>query len=164
MKKYLLSFCLLLLALGARSQQQAMYSQYMTNYFLLNPAVAGFEKDWNLKVGFRNQWVGFEGAPRTFYLSGETALFKGRRRRRDKGHHGAGGYLYADKTGPSSRSGVLLSYAYHVPLAENLYLSGGLFAGVQQFRFDPNQVHLADNSNHLDPVSMQGGCRPCCPT
>lgn len=156
MRKYLLIFILLAGALGAQAQQKALYSQYMTNYFLLNPAVAGFDKDWKVKAGFRNQWVGFEGAPQTIYLSAETALVKGgRRRRRNQGFHGGGGYLYADKTGPTSRSGALLSYAYHLPLSKTLFWSTGLFAGIQQFRFDPGKIHLADNSNDLDPVSRQ---------
>jgi type IX secretion system PorP/SprF family membrane protein len=160
MKKYILFFSLCLLGAGVRAQQKALYSQYMTNYFLLNPAVAGFGKDWQIKAGFRNQWVGFEGAPKTTYLSGETALFKGRRRRRrDQGYHGAGGYLYTDKTGPTSRSGVLLSYAYHLPLSKTLFWSTGLFAGIQQFSFDPDKIQLADNSNDLDPVSRQGDLR-----
>jgi type IX secretion system PorP/SprF family membrane protein len=158
MKKYILFFSLFLLAMAARAQQKALHSQYMTNYFLVNPAVAGFDKDLKIKAGFRNQWVGFEGAPKTIYLSGESALVKGPRKRRrgNQGYHGAGGYLYTDNTGPTSRSGLLLSYAYHLPLSKTLFLSTGLFAGIQQYRFDPNKIQLADNSNDLDPVSRQG--------
>ena len=58
-------------------------------------------------------------------------------------YHGAGGYAYTDKTGPTTRTGALLSYAYHVPLNRDVYLSSGVFAGFQQFRFDPDQVQLA---------------------
>jgi type IX secretion system PorP/SprF family membrane protein len=166
MKKYLLIIGLLLLALHGRAQQKALYSQYMTNYFLLNPAVAGFDKDWKFKAGFRNQWVGFEGAPKTTYLSGESALFKNQRKRRRRGpqsYHGAGGYLYTDKTGPTNRSGLLLSYAYHLPLSKTVFLSTGLFAGVQQFAFDPNKIQLANNSNDQDPASRQGNLNALLP-
>lgn len=137
------------------AQQKALYSQYMTNYYLLNPAVAGVEKDLNFKAGYRNQWVGFEGAPKTFYVSGETALFK-----KDivegQAYHGVGGYAYTDQTGPTTRTGVLLSYAYHVPLSEKIYLSSGVFAGVQQYRFDANKIYLAEGSNERDPVTRSG--------
>ncbi|MFD2245776.1 type IX secretion system membrane protein PorP/SprF [Pontibacter ruber] len=157
MKNYILIICFLILGPVAVAQQKALYSQYMTNYYLLNPAVSGFEKDWNFKAGFRNQWVGFEGAPKTFYLSGETALFKQQlRRRRAQPYHGAGGYAYTDNTGPTTRTGMLLSYAYHVPLNRKVYLSSGLFAGFQQFRFDPNKIQLADGSNERDPVTNAG--------
>ncbi|WP_460894146.1 PorP/SprF family type IX secretion system membrane protein [Rufibacter soli] len=160
MKKHLFILIFLLGATVAVAQQRAISSQYMTNYFLLNPAVAGYEKDLNVKAGFRNQWVGFEGAPKTFYVSGETALFQHQRsrgnRRRLKAFHGAGGYAYTDKTGPTTRSAVLASYAYHVPLSRELFLSSGVFAGFQQFKFDPNKVQLADNSNGIDPVTSTG--------
>jgi type IX secretion system PorP/SprF family membrane protein len=159
MKKYLILFTFLLGASVAEAQQKALSSQYMTNYFLLNPAVAGYEKDLNFKAGFRNQWVGFEGAPQTFYLSGEGALFQNSRRRRRgrmQGFHGVGGYLYTDNTGPTRQTAVLASYAYHVPLNRELWLSSGMFVGAQQFKFDPNKVQLADNSNHLDPVTASG--------
>ncbi len=141
----------------AVAQQKALYSQYMTNYFLINPAVSGLEKDWNFKAGYRNQWTGFEGAPKTYYLSGETALFKRSiRSKRVQPYHGAGGYVYTDQTGPTTRTGLLLSYAYHVPINRKIYLSSGVFAGVQQFRFDANKIHLAEGSDERDPVT-QGG-------
>ena len=148
MKNYILFFFFLLLALTTQAQQKALYSQYMTNYYLLNPAVTGFEKDWQLSAGFRNQWVGFEGAPKTFYLSAHTAVLKNRKRRLrpDQGYHGAGGCLYSDNTGPTRRSGFQFSYAYHKPLTRELFASAGIFAGVQQFSFDPNKVQLANNS------------------
>ncbi len=157
MKNYILIFCFLLVGSVAVAQQKALYSQYMTNYFLLNPAVAGVEKDWNIKAGYRNQWTGFDGAPKTFYLSAETALFKQTlRSRRSRPYHGAGGYIYKDQTGPISQTGVLLSYAYHVPLNQSLYLSSGVFAGAQQYKFDEGKIHLADGSNERDPVTRQG--------
>ncbi|ALI98383.1 PorP/SprF family type IX secretion system membrane protein [Rufibacter tibetensis] len=160
MKKHLFLLFFLLGTTAAVAQQKVLSSQYMTNYYLLNPAVAGFEKDLNFKAGFRNQWVGFEGAPTTFYVSGETALFKDKRRRgrrgRTQGFHGVGGYAYSDRTGPTSQTAALASYAYHVPLTRELYFSSGVFAGFQQFKFDPNKVQLADNSNHIDPVTRSG--------
>jgi type IX secretion system PorP/SprF family membrane protein len=158
MKIKILFFLFLLLATGAVAQQKALYSQYMTNYYLLNPAVAGFEKDVNFKVGYRNQWVGFDGAPKTYYLSGEGALFNRhlKRSRRAQAFHGAGGYVYTDQTGPTTRTGALASYAYHVPLNRKIFLSSGIFAGFQQFRFDPSKVYLADGSNERDPVTNHG--------
>ncbi|MCJ8166072.1 type IX secretion system membrane protein PorP/SprF [Pontibacter sp. E15-1] len=158
MNKSAILLFLSLLASAAVAQQKALYSQYMTNYYLLNPAVSGYGKDLQLKAGYRNQWVGFEGAPSTFYLSGEGALFQnGRNRsRRSQPFHGAGGYVYKDVTGPTSRTGLLLSYAYHVPLSRGIFLSSGLFAGVQQYTFNANKIQLADGSNERDPVTSGG--------
>lgn len=145
------------MATGAAAQQKALYSQYMSNYFILNPAVAGFEKDVNIRMGYRNQWVGFDGAPKTFYLSGEGALFNYelKRSRRAQPFHGVGGFVYTDQTGPTTRTGALASYAYHVPLNRDIFLSSGFFAGFQQFRFDPSKVRLAEGIDS-DPVTNHG--------
>ncbi|MFD3002316.1 type IX secretion system membrane protein PorP/SprF [Pontibacter toksunensis] len=155
MKNYILIFCFLLMGSAAVAQQKALYSQYMTNYYLLNPAVAGMEKDITFKAGYRNQWVGFKGAPKTFYVSGETALFK-ENLTEGQAYHGVGGYAYTDQAGPTTRTGLLLSYAYHVPLSESIYLSSGVFAGMQQYRFDASKVYLAEGSNERDPVTSGG--------
>ncbi|TPE42585.1 PorP/SprF family type IX secretion system membrane protein [Pontibacter mangrovi] len=157
MKNYILIFCFMLVGSVAVAQQKALYSQYMTNYFLLNPAVAGAEKDLNVKAGYRNQWTGFEGAPKTYYLSAEMALDRGpSRSRRLRAYHGGGGYVYSDQVGPITQTGLQLSYAYHVPINRSMYLSSGIFAGVQQYRFDENKIHLADGTNDEDPVTQQG--------
>jgi type IX secretion system PorP/SprF family membrane protein len=162
MKKLSILLFFSLLASVAVAQQKALYSQYMANYYLLNPAVAGYSKNLNFKMGYRNQWAGFEDAPSTVYLSAEGALFqnsRNRKRRRSRGiqaFHGAGGYLYKDASGPTSRTGILVSYAYHVPLSKTVFLSSGLFAGVQQYLFDESKIYLADNSNDRDPVTSGG--------
>ncbi|GAB3817887.1 hypothetical protein GCM10028895_14440 [Pontibacter rugosus] len=158
MKRFSILVLLIVLSSAAIAQQKALYSQYMTNYYLLNPAVSGYSKNLNIKAGYRNQWVGFDDAPSTFYVSGEAALFQDNRRRsaRSKPFHGAGGYIYKDVTGPTSRTGVLLSYAYHVPLSRSVYLSSGMFAGMQQYSFNASKIQLADGSNDRDPVTNGG--------
>ena len=60
----------------AFGQQIPHHSQYMFNDFLINPAVAGNKEYAPVILGFRNQWTGFTGAPRTMTLSMHTALDK----------------------------------------------------------------------------------------
>lgn len=174
MKKYILALFFCSLALVSKAQQTPLFSQYMTNYYLLNPAVAGEDKDLILSTGYRTQWVGFEGAPTTYYLSGHMPLqqpMKGRRSRsrgrrmggRMGGYHAAGAYLYGDKTGPISRTGANVSYAYHIPFNREVESSVGITAGVQQFFFDTNKIHLADNSTSMDPVTMGGSRKAVLP-
>lgn len=175
MKKYILVLGLCLFVLAAKAQQTPLFSQYMTNYYLLNPAAAGAEKDIVLQTAYRTQWVGFEGAPKTYYLSGHTPLQKSarargkgmRRGRRSpakmSSFHAAGAFLYGDVAGPISRTGINLSYAYHIPLNREISSSVGITAGVQQFFFDANRLHLADNSNNFDPVTMAGSQKTLIP-
>ncbi len=156
MKKILLTLVLIASAAFAYAQQMVMYSQYMTNGYLLNPAMGGKDLDFNLKMGYRNQWVGFEGAPRTYYLSGHAALGLKNDSLSYKGFHGVGGFVCTDRTGPIDRTGVNFSYAYHIPLSANVFASLGAFGGIKQYRLDAGRIHLANNSNDRDPVT-QGG-------
>ena len=51
------------------AQQEAQYSNYNMNSFMLNPAVAGSKAFLNAKLGMRSQWVGIEGSPQTQFAS-----------------------------------------------------------------------------------------------
>lgn len=176
--KTLLSSCMMLfllsMAVGAAAQQRAQYSQYMLNPFVLNPAVAGLEDYIDLRTSYRAQWVGLEGGPQTGYLAGHMALNKtdqtstvrvpdsrGRvapLRRRNTyqpvaGHHGVGALLHYDRTGPTSRTSLLASYARHQPLTGTLKLAFGLSGGVTQHMLDFDQLELLDPT---DPIAQQG--------
>jgi type IX secretion system PorP/SprF family membrane protein len=172
MKKYILALFFCTGSLLGAAQQTPLFSQYISNYYLLNPAMAGSEEDIMLKAGYRLQWVGFEGAPATYYLSGHTPFQKqpngrGKRSRRGSrrptGFHAGGGYVYGDNTGPISRTGLNLSYAYHIPLSREITTSVGLTAGMQQYLFDADKLNLADNSNDFDPVTMGGNRKSLVP-
>ena len=60
--------------LSAFSQQDPMLSQYMFNGLYLNPAYAGSHKYWTSTLTYRNQWVGFDGAPETFIAAVDGPL------------------------------------------------------------------------------------------
>lgn len=129
------------------AQQLAQLSQYMNNNFLLNPAVAGTYDYVDVKFSHRTQWVGLEGAPRTYYATMHSALTPPRRRtlrqRRGK-FNGIGGLLYADVTGPTSRTGAYFSFAHNVALTRRLRLALGVAVGVQQFAIDGSQLRFHD--------------------
>ena len=59
-----------------RSQQLPVYSQYLYNKFLINPAVAGSNGYTSVNFTARQQWSGYYGAPRTFSLSYQTRMLK----------------------------------------------------------------------------------------
>lgn len=135
------------------AQQRPQHTQYFQNNYLLNPAVAGIENYMDVRSGFRNQWVGMEGAPATFYTSVHTALNKNDRNapRFRKGkrytpqaasnanknnrfyvrpHHGVGAIAQMDNSGLLSSFSFNLSYAYHLPLTKSINLSSGISAGI----------------------------------
>ncbi len=60
----------------ATGQQVPLYSQYLYNKFLINPAVAGSDGYTSFNLTAREQWVGYSGAPRTFSFSGQWRILK----------------------------------------------------------------------------------------
>ena len=76
MRKKAYILLLSLFATCASGQQLPIYSQYLFNRFLINPAVAGSDGYTSLNLTAREQWVGYDGAPRTFSFSAQTRIIK----------------------------------------------------------------------------------------
>lgn len=159
MKAIFTSIALCLLYSLSFSQQRPQLTQYMQNSFLVNPAVAGIESYADLRAGYRSQWVGIEGAPKTFYTSIHAALNKhdrnaeplGQRnnislksnanrnnRFYQKPHHGIGAIAQVDQAGIIRASTLSVSYAYHLPITQTINLSSGVNAGVTQISLNRN--------------------------
>ena len=179
MKKIVITAAILLLAICSRAQQVPHFSQYMLNPYLANPAVAGSENYIDVRTGWRNQWTGVDGAPKSLYLTahlplnkmdnrataisspsrwrnGRKALFEAYRDkdvRLEQAHHGAGLSVMTDKAGALKRSDVSLTYAYHLPLTKSLKMSVGLSGGVSVYKVDLSRLVLTDPN---DPTYTSG--------
>lgn len=148
----LLPFAVVLMAaLPALAQQLPQLTQYMHNDYIFNQAVAGSRQAFELRSGHRYQWVGVQDAPRTFTLSGHTAL--GRKM-------GVGGYLFTDHVGPTRRTGFQLSYAYHLRLTEDLKLGFGLGFGMLQFLIDGSKITFHDQGDPTMDNQLRGELKP----
>ena len=143
----------------SQAQQRAHFSQYMNNYYLLNPAVSGLDDVFDVKLGYRTQWVGMADHPETYYLTGHTPVFKdvgydrgvhGALRGQHTSWHNVGGNVYRDVTGPSSRSGAALSYAYNMKLKRHLHASFGASVGVQQYSIDFTKLNPGEADREID--------------
>ncbi|MDX9771672.1 MAG: PorP/SprF family type IX secretion system membrane protein [Tenuifilaceae bacterium] len=146
---------IMLLAGRVSAQQQPVYSQYMMNPFLINPAIAGYQgyTDFNL-IG-REQWLGYSEGPSTYALSGQTRIlrtsYRNRsrvirsrsRRRRPSGRVGIGGFIYNDQNGAMSRTGFQGTYAYHIYVRDIQY-SAGVSLSAFQFRTNVTGGDLYD--------------------
>ncbi|MFN3404525.1 MAG: type IX secretion system membrane protein PorP/SprF [Cytophagaceae bacterium] len=75
MKKFIY-ILLFALPFTAEAQQVPIFSQYVWNHYLINPAVGGADNFLEAKGGYRNQWTGIEGAPQSFYMSAHGQLRK----------------------------------------------------------------------------------------
>ncbi len=73
MKKIFLSlFIMSAVVVGGFGQQQQHYTQFMFNKLPFNPAYAGARKVPSVTAVYRNQWMGFEGAPQSVMASFNT--------------------------------------------------------------------------------------------
>ncbi len=121
---YIVLIILLSLSL-MRAQQQTVYTSYLLNPYLYNPAYAGVVPGTQFTLGHRSQWVGFDGAPRVSMLSGWGNLKK-------KPHMAVGGMVLSDRGGLIQRTAFQGSYAYHLKFNKKYAMSFGLaFGGVQ---------------------------------
>jgi len=133
MKKILIIFIAIVGLSSVYAQQQPLYSQYMFNRFLLNPAVTGNVDYTPLRLTAREQWVGIDNAPSTQGISAHTLL--------GNKSMGIGGYIFADRFGPESKIGAQLSYSYIIPLnSMNSKLSFGIALKAFQYRLDYNAL------------------------
>ena len=155
--KWLLYIAILILAGStAAGQQLPLYSQYIYNKFLINPAVAGSDGYTSYNITAREQWVGYTGAPRTFSFSGQTRLLKRsyilretrfRRqvfRPKTDGKVGLGGYIFSDRNGLVYRTGFQASYSYHMWVRPTTQLSMGLAFTGYHFKINEKELNFED--------------------
>lgn len=132
--KKIIAILVLLFAFNAlNAQQLSLTSQYMMNHYVLNPAIAGTEDFIPINLNIRNQWVNIKGAPVTQSLSAHAYLGK---------NIGIGGCFFNDVTGPTRRTGMSVSVAYHLRLSKDYTrkLSFGLGGVFFQHYVDRNKL------------------------
>lgn len=134
MKKSILIACLAIV-FSAKAQQDPLYSHYMLNPLLINPAYAGLNNNFNAMVGYRTQWTGFEGQPKTFNASAHTSLVNNK--------VGAGLLFINDKIGNITNTETNFSVAYKLLLKEKVF-SFGMQAGLQNYRTDYSDLNIFD--------------------
>jgi type IX secretion system PorP/SprF family membrane protein len=131
MKKIIFISLLLFSILCARAQHDNLYSQYMFNGLLLNPAYAGSSDVLSATAVNRNQWVGFDGAPKTSTFSLHTPL-KNKR-------INLGVTFISDRYGITTQNKVNAVYAYRIFFRKSS-LSFGIQAGMNFIRNNWNNI------------------------
>jgi type IX secretion system PorP/SprF family membrane protein len=164
---------IIFIALSARCQQRPHYTQYLLNNYILNPALTGIENYTDLKVSARDQWVGLDGAPQTFYLTIHAPIGKKDYRttatsyqvpgENPRGqaywenytaaepHHGIGLQIINDKTGLYNRFSTQLTYAYHLGISPRTSLAAGFGAGFSKISRDGSKSTYSNNDPN-DPA------------
>jgi type IX secretion system PorP/SprF family membrane protein len=150
---YITFACLIVPAV--RAQQDPLYSQYIFNPFIINPAYAGFSRDLTGLASYRVQWAGFDGSPVTLNASGHMAL--------NGNKMGLGLTLLQDEIAANKTTEALVSYGYHIAVNENSRISFGLQAGVVNYRndftdltIDPGDPKFQSRISEMSPTFGAG--------
>lgn len=158
--KILIVFILFFIVAQTKGQQFPVYSQYWTNKFLLNPAIAGHEGYTSVNLTARKQWAGLQGAPGTVAISVQTRMLKNshiikkrsvRNRRKSmsrSGRVGYGGYLFNDNLGAINKLGFQGTYSYHLTLNRAQLSFGGSIMGLQ-YKINQSEIILEQSYDNL---------------
>jgi type IX secretion system PorP/SprF family membrane protein len=132
-------FVFLLACSSMYAQQEPMYSQYIFNSSVINPAQAGTHRYNQAGLLHRNQWVGIPGAPVT--NSGFVNISLPR-------NLGYSASVFTDQLGPVRDFSFQNDISYRVQLSREWFVSGGI-----RFMVSNVSAYLTDLQN-IDPDEL----------
>lgn len=159
------------MAFKAKSQQQAQYSQYLNNYYLINSAATDIQNNVKVHLGYRGQWSGFENSPQTYYLSAYAPLNKphdsqymqSAMRLSDRldstaltnkfqsvGNHLIGTTITSDNLGLFNKTTFHAAYTYHLTLTRKLRLAASPKVGFVNLNLADDLRVLEDNDQPFE--------------
>lgn len=169
MKKIVLSIALVVSVLGVQAQNRKHVANFSLFQQYFNPSLTGYEGSM-VKSFYRNQWTGFEDAPKTIFASAELDLADmaswkkdgvlktnqdDRYNRQTGGKHAFGLALMNDRFGPFKETQVQLSYGARVQLSEKLSLRWGTALAYSSQQLDGNKLTV-DQENDPEFVDVIG--------
>ena len=134
------TFFVLLLMAGSvvYGQSDIFLTQQWFSRINMNPAATGNSNHVDVFLLNRQQWVGFDNAPKTSVLNAHSYF--------NSIQSGLGLSLMFDKLGISHQTtNVMMSYAYHVDLTEEILLSMGLSGGLFNNHWSPDKHTLSQD-------------------
>ena len=174
MKKYLiLSLLCVFAGLNGWAQQENQFTLFNRNGLYYNPGFTGMEGYLNIGLTYRKQWTGFEDAPRVFGLNAHGRFSEenthkgeppfslrisntskydelGQNTKTTKYlNHAMGGYIIHDKYSPYEDITAALTYAYHLPLTDEITWSVGAALGVTNSKLYAGGLEVV---NQQDPT------------
>lgn len=124
------------------AQQLPINTNYVLNNYAYNPAVAGSKPNAVVNLNYRNQWVGFEDAPKTFMVSLHSPIGKQKK-------VAMGALISSDNTGLIGKTSGYLTFGYHVKLNKTYKLGLAASVGMVQYRIKLYDAKVADTGDDL---------------
>ena len=173
MNKGIISIVFIFIFGSVNAQQKPYYTQYILNNYIVNPAITGIENYTDVKLSYRNQWAGIDGAPVTTYFTIQGPLNKKDYRTTPTSfevpgvnprgeaywedytaaepHSGIGMQAINDKTGYINRTSLYFTYAYHKGITGHTSIAIGFLGGIDNVSLDRSKIVWA-NLNPNDPA------------
>ncbi len=164
-KKVILAACILFIYSASQGQSRKHASNFSIFQQYYNPAFTGF-KGSVIKSYYRNQWAGFDGAPKTIFISGEVNLSDYLKKNEliisddavvSKGiQHAIGLSVLNDTFGPFVETQIFASYKSLVNLTRKVRLQTGATVAYHAQTLDGSKLtseeatdpHLYHYMNH----------------
>src|SRR3989304_4568238 len=122
------------------SQSLPVSSGYIINKYTLSPACAGLHNNFKATMAYRQNWTGLRGAPENTMIYLDGAIFD---------NTGYGLMLVTEKYGIFKDQNIGGTYAYHLLLNKNQYLSFGLTAEYYRNEIDFGNIKIYDVSDFI---------------
>ncbi len=145
MNRVILSIVALLFQLNLLGQLFPLSDHYDVNALAINPAYAGRQDALSLTASYRNQWVGFRDAPKSYILTVHSPVYNDR--------IGLGLLVENNSIGIFKETSFFGNYSYRMELGQGK-LALGLGFGVtvsniawnELLAADPNDVQLMNSA------------------
>jgi len=153
-KLYLSMLFISMFCMASFAQQLPERSTYDSNAFIWNPAMTSTNNYLEFGANYKQQWAGFEDAPRTITASFQYPFV-------DK-NMSMGMYVMHDKTHPLLFNSIGFTYNYQIKLniAKEDYLSIGILGTYGEYRIDTKNIITTEGQDPLMPFDGESKIVP----
>ncbi len=142
----------LLCAFPVMAQQEALYTHYMYNTLVVNPAYAGSRDALTVTALGRFQWVGFDGAPNTQTLTAHAPVVSK--------NIGLGLSVVNDQIGPVHNTSFAVDFAYRLKINDRSRLSFGLKGGIDNLSAQTTSLTLQQQNDNAFSQALRNQVKP----
>ncbi|PHN07412.1 PorP/SprF family type IX secretion system membrane protein [Flavilitoribacter nigricans] len=142
-------------AFSLSGQQLSQRSPFSENSFIWNPAMTAPWDYWEMGVNYRQEWLGFQDAPRTATLQVQYPF--------ERENMSLGGYFVHDNASPVTMNSASFAYAYRMQLDRRRggrQLSLGLNATLSHIYVNALEIVTNDPDDAVLPAGENNKISP----